>query len=106
MQGYQRLIRAEIFRGKFRESYKNPVPFKPGQKTLVTIPLQDIFHTFKPGHKMMIQVQSTWFPLFDINPQSFVNIYTAEAEDFRKAEHRVYTSGRFSSALRMKRMKK
>ncbi len=106
MQGYQRLIRAEIFRGKFRESYKNPVPFKPGQKTLVTVPLQDIFHTFKPGHKMMIQVQSTWFPLFDINPQSFVNIYTAEAEDFRKAEHRVYTSGRFSSALRMKRMKK
>jgi len=106
MQGYQRLIRAEIFRGKFRESYEKAVPFKPGQKTRITIPLQDILHTFKPGHKMMIQVQSTWFPLFDINPQTFTNIYTAEAEDFRISEHRVYTSGQFTSKLRLKRMKK
>jgi putative CocE/NonD family hydrolase len=100
MGGYQRLIRFEMMRGKFRNSYEKPEPFIPNKVTRVTFRLNDILHTFKPGHKMIVQIQSSMFPLFDRNPQKFVDIYNAREEDFQKATHRVYHSGKWPSALR------
>ena len=86
MGGYQQLVRHEVFRGRFRNSFEKPEPFIPGEPTDVQIPLQDILHTFKKGHKVMIQIHSTWFPYIDRNPQQFVeNIYKAEATDFIKS---------------------
>lgn len=91
--GYQMLIRSEVIRGRFREGPERAVPFTPDQPTMVRLPLQDVLHTFLPGHRMMIQIQSTWFPLVDRNPQSWVaNIWKAKPEDFVKATHRVYRS--------------
>ncbi|NOX89886.1 MAG: CocE/NonD family hydrolase [Calditrichaeota bacterium] len=99
MGGYQQLIRAEIMRAKFRNSYSEPEPMIPGKITPITVKLQDIYHTFKPGHRIMVQIQSSWFPLFDRNPQKFVNIYRAKDEDFQKAVHRVYFSKKYPSHL-------
>ena len=82
MGGYQMLVRGEIFRGRFRESFENPKAFEPNMLTNVKFSLPDVSHTFLPGHKLMIQVQSSWFPLADRNPQQFVNIYEAKDEDF------------------------
>ena len=91
MGGYQQLVRAEVFRGRFRNSFEKPEPFVPGQVTDVNIPLQDVLHTFKKGHKIMIQVHSTWFPYIDRNPQKYVeNIYKADEKDFIKSEIKVY----------------
>lgn len=93
MGGYQQLVRSEVFRGRFRNSFSKPEPFKPNEITDVKFPLQDILHTFKKGHKMMIQIQSTWFPYIDRNPQKYVdNIYKANVEDFVKATIKVYGS--------------
>lgn len=93
MAGYQQLVRSEVFRGRFRESFEKPKPFVPGQVTDVNVPLQDVLHTFKKGHKMMIQIQSTWFPYIDRNPQKYVdNIYKANQEDFIKSTIKVYGS--------------
>jgi predicted acyl esterase len=89
-----------MMRGKFRNSYEKPEPFIPNKVTRVTFRLNDILHTFKPGHKMIVQIQSSMFPLFDRNPQKFVDIYNAREEDFQKATHRVYHSGKWPSALR------
>ncbi len=83
--GYQMLVRGEIMRGKFRKDFSNPVPFKPGKVEEVRFELPDIAHTFKAGHKLMIQVQSSWFPLADRNPQKFMDIYHAKQEDFQKS---------------------
>ncbi|MBO0931810.1 CocE/NonD family hydrolase [Fibrella aquatilis] len=89
--GYQQMVRSEVMRGRFRNSFEKPEPFKPGEVTPVTFRLQDVLHTLKKGHRLMIQVQSTWFPLIDRNPQTFVpNIFEANAADFQKATHRVY----------------
>lgn len=89
--GYQQMVRSEVMRGRFRNSFEKPEPFKPGEVTPVTFRLQDILHTLKKGHRLMIQVQSTWFPLIDRNPQTFVpNIFEANATDFQKATHKVY----------------
>jgi uncharacterized protein len=85
MGGYEMLVRGEIMRGKFRNSFENPVPFTPNKQTTVRFTLPDVAHTFKAGHKIMVQVQSSWFPLADRNPQQFMNIYTATNKDFRKA---------------------
>lgn len=86
MGGYQQLVRHEVFRGRFRNSFEKPEPFVPGEPTDVNVPLQDILHTFKKGHRLMIQIHSTWFPYIDRNPQQFVdNIYKAEATDFIKS---------------------
>lgn len=86
MGGYQQLVRHETFRGRYRNSYENPEPFVSGEKTSVQIPLQDILHTFKKGHKIMIQIHSTWFPYIDRNPQKYVpNIFEANEEDFIKS---------------------
>ncbi|QIP16364.1 CocE/NonD family hydrolase [Spirosoma aureum] len=88
---YQQMVRSEAMRGRFRNSFEKPEPFKSGEVTDVTFRLQDVLHTFKKGHRMMIQVQSTWFPLIDRNPQKYVeNIFKANADDFQKATHRVY----------------
>jgi predicted acyl esterase len=79
-------------RGRFRNSFSNPEPFTPNQKTEVNIKLQDVYHTFKKGHKLHIQVQSTWFPLIDLNPQTYVdNIYEADEEDFKTQTHTIFT---------------
>ncbi|MFM2139660.1 MAG: hypothetical protein RJA57_1967 [Bacteroidota bacterium] len=91
MGGYQQLVRGEAFRGRFRNSFENPEPFVPGQPTEVQVPLQDVLHTFKKGHRIMVQIHSTWFPLIDRNPQRYVdNIYKAEASDFIKSTIRVH----------------
>lgn len=90
MGGYQMLVRAEIMRGKFRNSYENPEPFVPNKPTEVKYTLPDVAHTFKKGHRIMIQVQSTWFPLADRNPQQFMDIYHAKDSDFLKETINVY----------------
>jgi putative CocE/NonD family hydrolase len=99
MGGCQQLVRGDVFRGKFRKSFEKPEPFKPGERTKVEFEIPDIFHTFRRGHRVMIHVQSSWFPLVDRNPQTFVNIPTAKPEDFRKATQRVYRSGDAASSL-------
>lgn len=89
--GYQMMVRSEVLRGRFRDGYAVPRPFTPNQPTALTVPLQDVLHTFKKGHRLMIQIQSTWFPLVDRNPQKFVdNIFLADESDFQRATHRVY----------------
>jgi putative CocE/NonD family hydrolase len=90
MGGFQQLVRGDVMRGKFRNSFENPKAFAPGEPTEVTFTLPDLNHTFRPGHRLMVQVQSTWFPLVDRNPQTFVDIYKAKPSDFRKATQRVY----------------
>ncbi len=94
MGGYQQMVRSEVFRGRYRNSYEHPEPFVPGEVTTVHFPLQDVLHTFKKGHRIMIQVQSTWFHLVDRNPQNYMeNIYLdAKEKDFIPATHRVYGS--------------
>jgi putative CocE/NonD family hydrolase len=97
--GYQQLVRGDVFRGKFRNSFEKPEPFKPGEPTVVKFSLPDICHSFRTGHKLMVQVQSTWFPLVDRNPQTFVDINRAKAEDFKKAAHRVYRDSKVTFRL-------
>jgi len=99
MGGYQQLVRGDVFRGKFRNSFEKPEPFKPGELAKIEFEIPDICHTFRRGHRVMVQVQSTWFPLVDRNPQTFVNIPTAKPEDFQKATHRVYRGGKAASSL-------
>ena len=99
MGGYQQLVRGDVFRGKFRDSFEKPEPFDPGKVTKVEFTIPDIFHAFRRGHRVMVQVQSSWFPLVDRNPQTFVNIPTAKEEDFQKATHRVYRTSNAASAL-------
>jgi hypothetical protein len=99
MGGYQRLIRFEIMRGKFRNSYEKPEPFVPTKVEEVKFKLNDIDHTFLKGHKIMVQVQSSFFPFFDRNPQKFVDIYSAKDSDFQKAFNRVYFSDKNSSCI-------
>jgi predicted acyl esterase len=104
--GYQQLVRGDVMRGKFRQSFEKPVPFVPGEPAVVPFELQDVYHTFRKGHRIMVQVQSSWFPLVDRNPQTFVDIYHAKAEDFVKATQRVYHSPERPSSLSVRRMPK
>ncbi len=90
MGGYQQLVRGEPFRGKFRHSFEKPEAFAPGKVEEINFTMQDINHTFRRGHRIMVQVQSSWFPLTDRNPQTFVNIPDAKPADFVKATERVY----------------
>ena len=93
MAGYQQLVRHEVFRGRFRNGFDKPEPFKSGEVSSVDFPLQDILHTFKKGHRIMIQIHSTWFPYIDRNPQKYVdNIYKANDEDFIKSTIKVFGS--------------
>jgi putative CocE/NonD family hydrolase len=97
MGGYQQLVRGEAFRGKFRNSFTKPEPFEPGQMTKIDYTMPDVYHTFRKGHRIMVQVQSSWFPLVDRNPQTFCDIYHAQDEVFQKATERVYHSAQASS---------
>jgi putative CocE/NonD family hydrolase len=96
MGGYQMLVRGEIMRGKYRNSFsggpggEKPEPFTPNKITEVKYTLPDVAHTFKKGHKLMIQIQSSWFPLADRNPQKFVDIYHCDDSDFQKATIKIY----------------
>src|SRR5262249_16734475 len=90
MGGYQMLVRGDVMRGKFRQSFEKPEPFKPGEPTLVRFSIPDTSHTFRAGHRIMVQIQSSWFPVVDRNPQTFTDIYRATDADFRVATHRVY----------------
>ncbi len=90
MGGYQQLVRGEPFRGKFRHSFEKPEPFTPGKIEEIDFTMQDVNHTFRRGHRIMVQIQSSWFPLTDRNPQTFVNIPFAKPSDFVKATERVY----------------
>lgn len=92
LAGFQQLVRGDVMRGKFRESFETPKAFEPGQVTKVPFQQPDIYHTFRSGHRIMVQVQSSWFPLIDRNPQTFVDIYKAKPEDFRKATQTIYRS--------------
>ncbi len=99
MGGYQQLVRAEPFRGKFRNSLTKPEPFTPDQPAEIKFAMPDICHTFRTGHRMMVQIQSSWFPLVDRNPQQFLNIPAAKPEDFRRATERVYLGGESGTHL-------
>jgi hypothetical protein len=99
--GYEMLVRGDVFRGKFRESLSKPVPFTRNKVTHIEFELRDILHCFKTGHRMMVQIQSSWFPLVDRNPQTFVNIRTAKESDFQKAIQRVYHSQEHPTFLKV-----
>ena len=99
MAGYQQLVRGEPFRGKFRKSFETPEPFVPGQEARIRFNLPDVCHVFRRGHRLMVQVQSSWFPLVDLNPQTFVDIPKATAADFQKATERVYRSKTRASSV-------
>ncbi|MBT6880967.1 MAG: CocE/NonD family hydrolase, partial [Flavobacterium sp.] len=92
LSNYHMMVRSEVMRGRFRNSFSKPEPFQPNTKANVNIKLQDVFHTFKKGHKLQVQVQSTWFPLIDLNPQTYVdNIFEADEKDYQTQTHTVYT---------------
>lgn len=94
MKRYHQMVRSEVIRGRFRNSYKRPEAFVPKKEEVIKLPLQDVLHTFKKGHQIMVQVQSSWFPMVDINPQTYVdNIFEAKPVDFVKAKHYVGRSG-------------
>jgi putative CocE/NonD family hydrolase len=102
MGGYQLMIAADVFRGRYRESFTEARPIKPDTPLLYRFALPNANHVFKPGHRIMVQVQSSWFPLYDRNPQTFVpNIFWAKAGDYRKATQRVYHSGKESSFVEL-----
>lgn len=99
MGGYQMMVRGEIMRGKYRNSFETPTPFKPGKVETVRFDLPDVAHTFQKGHRLMIQIQSSWFPLADRNPQQFMNIYEANETDFKKAVIRIFHDAKNQSSI-------
>ena len=101
MGGYQQLVRGEPFRGKFRQSFEKPQPFTPGKVEKIEFELPDIYHAFRRGHRVMVHVQSSWFPLVDRNPQKFLKISEARVEDFQKATQRIYRSASHASSLQL-----
>lgn len=102
MSGYQLMVSAEIFRGRYRENYDKPEPLEPDQVLEYSIPLPHLNHTFLPGHRLMVQVQSTWFPLYDLNPQTFVpSIMSAPPAAYKAQRHRVHHNPKYPSHLRL-----
>jgi predicted acyl esterase len=102
MGGYQMLLRGEPFRARFRNSFSKPEPMKPGQVTPVKFIMTDANHTFLKGHRLMVHVQSSWFPLTDRNPQKYVeNINRATENDFQKATQRIYRGRKTPSLLKL-----
>jgi putative CocE/NonD family hydrolase len=101
MGDYQMLLAGEVFRSKYRTSFEHPGPLTPNAVTEIEFDLRDRYHTFLKGHRLMVQVQSTWFPVIDRNPQVFTDIYRAREEDFRSAVHTVYRSSGHASRLRL-----
>ena len=102
----QQLVRAEILRGKFRNSYTDPEPFIPGEITSIHLQLNDVAHTFLKGHRIMIQIQSSWFPLADRNPQQFMNIADANDQDFQKSTIHIYHNTQYPSTIDVFELKK
>jgi putative CocE/NonD family hydrolase len=102
MGDYQMLLAGEVLRGKYRNSFEKPEPFVPNEVTKVEFDLRDKYHCFLKGHRIMVQIQSTWFPVIDRNPQKFIDIYHAKEEDFQKATHKVYRSAEYSSHLKLR----
>jgi hypothetical protein len=102
LAGYQMMVRSEAIRGRFRNGYQKPEPFVALKPSKVPLPLQDVLHTFAKGHRIMVQVQSTWFPLIDRNPQKYVdNIFLADDKDFIKATEMVYRSKKHPTNLQV-----
>lgn len=102
MGGYQLMIANDVFRGRFRNSYTNPEPVKPNEINEYRIDLHSINHVFKSGHKIMVQIQSTWFPIIDRNPQKFVsNIFEAKESDFIITQHKIYRSVKYPSHIKL-----
>jgi uncharacterized protein len=101
MGGYQQLVRGEPFRGKFRNGMDKPEAFQPNTPAKIEYVMPDVCHTFRAGHRIMVQIQSSWFPLTDRNPQKFVDIPKAKATDFQKATERVYRGGADGSAIQV-----
>jgi uncharacterized protein len=99
MGGYQMLVRAEIFRGRYRKSYENPEAFTPGKVEEVRFELPDIAHTFRKGHRIMVQIQSSWFPLVDRNPQQFIDTYHCDEKDFIESDIKIYHDAQHASKL-------
>jgi predicted acyl esterase len=100
MGGYELMVPNEVFRGRFRKSFETPEAITPNQVEAYTIDLHGLDHVFKKGHKIMVQVQSTWFPIIDRNPQKYVpNIFNATEGDFQKAEQKIYRSAAFPSHI-------
>lgn len=102
MGEYQQLVRGDVFRGRFRSSFEKPAPFEPGKMDAVHFTMPDVFHTFRRRDRIMVQIQSSWFPLVDRNPQSFVEIAQAKPEDFHKATQRVYRASGAASSITFK----
>jgi putative CocE/NonD family hydrolase len=106
MSNYHMMIRSEVMRGRYRNDFSKPEAFTPNEVTKVELPLQDVYHTFQRGHKIQVQIQSTWFPYIDRNPQTFVdNIFMADEEDFKKQTHTVYHSKEYPSSLQVQVLK-
>jgi uncharacterized protein len=105
MSGYQMLVRGEIMRGKFRDGFEKQIPFKPNKVTNVKFQLPDVAHTFKKGHRLMIQIQSSWFPLMDRNPQQLLNIHQARDFDYKKADIRIYHDAKYPSNIQFLQIK-
>ncbi len=106
MSGYELAVAMEVFRGRFRKSFVNPEPFTPGKPEEIVIDLHQINHTFLKGHHMMIQVQSTWFPIIDRNPQKYIpSIYEAKESDFVKATHSIYCNSQYPTYIELPVMK-
>lgn len=101
MGGYQMLVRGDVMRARYRNSFEIPAAMKPNSVEKVSFELQDLHHTFKKGHKMMVQIQSSWFPLVDRNPQQFINIFTAKDSDFIKATHRILRNATYPSNIEL-----
>lgn len=99
--GREQLVRGEPFRGKFRDGFEHPRPFKPGEVQQIRFSMPDVYHCFQKGHRVMVQIQSSWFPLIDRNPQTFTNIPTARPSQFVKATERIYRSNSAASFLEM-----
>jgi putative CocE/NonD family hydrolase len=99
MGGYQMLVRGDVLRGKFRNSLARPEPFRPGVPTSIKFTMNDVYHTFRAGHRLMVQVQSTWFPMIDRNTGRFQDLYHAKDSDFRKTTQRVYRSADYPSHI-------
>jgi putative CocE/NonD family hydrolase len=101
LAGYQQLVRGEVMRAKFRQGFSHPEPLVPGEVSPLRFALPDVNHTFRAGHRIMVQVQSSWFPLVDRNPQTFVDIYAAKDADFRSASLRVLRTPAQPSSLKV-----
>lgn len=106
MGGYQMLVRGDILRGRYRNSFEKPEPFKAGQWQRVQVTLPDVAHAFLPGHRLMIQIQSSWFPLADRNPQKYVNIYQATDADFIPVNITLATGGAKASGVSLSVLKR